>query len=106
MPTTAPPLPIKISSEEEGDLVVFYLREPLKGRQGEIPIMMISKIFLDEHPWMFPQLQLLMHKLGQDILAKMGYQSEVKQVAPAIEPQPESTIILDPIEETKRNRSH
>ena len=106
MPTVAPPLPIKISSEQEDDLVVFYLRQALKGREGEVAILTIQRVFLDEHPWMFPQLQLLMHKLGQDMLQRMGYQSEVKPVAQPVEPQSTSTIILDPIEEARRNRSH
>jgi hypothetical protein len=106
MPTVNPPLPIRIASREEGGIVFWELipskLASAKPSVEQQVLFTVDRALLDEMPWLFDQMNLLAYKVGQVKLQAMGYVSAVQQVGAAVEPQPESTIILDPIAEKKQ----
>lgn len=105
MPTVGKPAPITISSHEEGNLVIWEIKPGLGQKGDPVTLWSVSKFFLDQHPWLYAQHQLLAYRLGQDILERMGYKADVKQVGGTVAPSNESTIITGDFD-VKTPKSH
>lgn len=103
---TAMPAPSPIGVRTRGEPKMGCVIGMLVRDGKEVPIMTINHQVMDANPWLLNRMQLILQELAARILAAEGFTSEfhqqAEQIGAVVDAQPESLIVLDPIEEAKR----